>query len=83
MFDCDKCGSPDKGGGIGGWSVNTKLWNKTMFENGYIKKNSRGHAKGMICIDCFEEMLGRKINKNEFTNTLDNKTNKIIQKYYL
>lgn len=70
------------GGGIGGWSVHTELWNEVMFSNGYTKKNEVGSAKGMICIKCFEEMLGRKLTENDFTNTQDNRTSKVVQQYF-
>lgn len=79
IFDCDKCNQPDNGGGIGGWSVHVQLWNKVMFYSGYIDKTDLGTAKGMICIDCFEKMLGRTLDKRDFTNTIDNKTNSIVQ----
>jgi len=82
VFDCEKCGKIDKGGGIGGWSVNTKLWNRTLLNNGYTLKNKHGTLLGMLCIDCFEDMLGRKLNENDFTDTIDNKTSSVVQKYY-
>lgn len=82
IFDCERCGAVDEGGGIGGWSVNTELWNETMLANGYADKSESGSVKGMICIDCFEKMLGRKLNKADFTNTGDNRTSAVVQKYF-
>jgi len=82
LFDCERCGNEEKGGGIGGWSVNGKLWNETMLANGYTKMSKHGSVKGMICIDCFEKMLGRKLNKDDFTDTFDNKTSSVVKKYF-
>lgn len=72
IFDCDICGSEDLGGGIGGWSVDTKLWNEVMNKN----------SKAIVCIYCFEKILGRKLTKYDFTDTIDNKTNIVVQKYF-
>jgi hypothetical protein len=64
-FDCNICGIHDEGGGIGGWSVDNELWKSTMGDK----------SKMIVCISCFEKILGRKLSKKDFTDTEDNKTN--------
>ena len=70
-FNCDNCDNPEDGGGIGGWSVHTWLWNKF------------GNGKGILCIPCFEKRLVRKLTHKDFSGTMDNHTNKNVQRIFL
>lgn len=63
---CGLCGRADDGGGIGGWSVFKELWEQA------------GIGKQMMCMPCFEESLGRKLNAKDFTATTDNATNRHV-----
>jgi len=67
---CEDCGRYywAEGGGIGGWGVETDLWQKF------------GNGKGHLCIGCFEKRLGRRLTKIDFSNTVDNQTNSEVQK---
>lgn len=66
IFRCDECNEPDTSQGIGGWGVNTELW------------NLYGNGKKMLCMPCFEKRLGRNLTASDFSNTMDNRTNQNV-----
>jgi hypothetical protein len=66
-FMCHECGYKDRDGGIGGWGVRCELW------------KAFGNGKGMMCIDCFETKMGRKITAKDLSSTLDNRSHHRIQ----
>lgn len=79
-FDCQICNLPDLGGGIGGWSIDSDLWNDTIIYN--VNKFNDISIEMIVCINCFEKMLGRKLTKTDFTYTLDNITNNEVKRYF-
>jgi hypothetical protein len=79
-FDCKICNLPDLGEGIGGWSIDSDLWNNTIICN--ANKLNNISTEMIICIDCFEKLLGRKLTKSDFTYTIDNITNNEVRRYF-
>lgn len=71
IFRCDVCGYDDKDCGIGGWSVTNELWSKY------------GNGKGMMCMNCFEKKLGRKLSAKDFTATMDNHSHKKVKEIFI
>jgi len=60
IFHCLDCG------------INTKYSEYYMVHNEIWLSSGLGLDDGMLCISCLEKRIGRKLNKNDFTDCLLN-----------